>query len=144
MRPHAARSPMKVKSKVFSVLNEAPRHEDVWGLDVWLHYSWPQHYIEVSDQLHAPAASSPSTHCIGGWVVTGLDTVESRKISCPFRVSNTGRPPIRRRCIDWAILAPSDSHVGNNLLSNILSGDKCTLYSGCDWFESWPGHWLCW
>jgi hypothetical protein len=39
--------------------------------------------MEVSDQLHAPAALSgeraPSTHRIRGWVGPGLDKVEKRK-----------------------------------------------------------------
>jgi hypothetical protein len=26
------------------------------GIEVYLHYSWPQHYMEVIDQLHASAA----------------------------------------------------------------------------------------
>jgi hypothetical protein len=36
--------------------------------------------------------SAPGTHCIGGWVgpTAGLDTVEKRKISCPYRESDPG------------------------------------------------------
>jgi hypothetical protein len=33
---------------------------------------------------------------------TGLDAVEKRKISCPFRESNPGRPT--RRYIDWYVM----------------------------------------
>lgn len=28
------------------------------GMEVWLHYSWPQHYIQASEQLHAPPSLS--------------------------------------------------------------------------------------
>jgi hypothetical protein len=47
--------------------------------------SWPRHKLEVSGQLHAPAAlppgKTPGTHWIGGWVGhrVGLDDVEMRK-----------------------------------------------------------------
>jgi hypothetical protein len=42
--------------------------------------------MEVSGELHA--------HFTGGWVGprAGLDTVEKRKVFCPFRESNPGRP----------------------------------------------------
>jgi hypothetical protein len=35
----------------------------------------------VSGQLHAPAAFTPGTHCIGGWVDlrAGVDDVKKRK-----------------------------------------------------------------
>jgi hypothetical protein len=45
-------------------------------------FSWPQHWLEVNVQLHAPAALPiPGTHWIGGWVDlrAGLDDVEKRK-----------------------------------------------------------------
>jgi hypothetical protein len=55
--------------------------------------------MEVSGQLHVPAALPPVPHWIGGWVGprVGLDAVEKRKI-LPYRESNPGRPA--RRCID--------------------------------------------
>jgi len=47
----------KGNGKVVTVLNEVPRHEDVCGVQVY---------------LHAPASllsgdRVPATHCIGGW-----------------------------------------------------------------------------
>jgi len=75
-------------------------------------HSEPQHLIEASGQLHAPAALPPgknsSTKWAGGWVSTraGLDNLEERKIgflcqksihkytSCPARSLATYR---RRR-----------------------------------------------
>jgi len=44
--------------------------------------------MNVSGQLHAPAA--PRTHWIGGWVSprTGLDEVVKRKLLSPCRDSN--------------------------------------------------------
>jgi hypothetical protein len=52
----------------------------------------------LDGQLHAPAASphrqSPGPHLTGGWMGSraGLDAVEKRKISYPYRESNLGRP----------------------------------------------------
>jgi hypothetical protein len=37
----------------------ALRHEDVWGVEVYLHHSRPRRYMEVGGQLHAPANLSP-------------------------------------------------------------------------------------
>jgi hypothetical protein len=48
-------------------------------------FSWPRHYLEMSGQLHAPAAlppgKNPGTHCIGGWVDSraGLDDLKKWK-----------------------------------------------------------------
>jgi hypothetical protein len=52
--------------------------------------------MEVSVQLHAPAALPPDAHWIGGWFGprVGLDAVERRKtLHC--RESNPGRPARR-------------------------------------------------
>jgi hypothetical protein len=52
----------------------------------------------VSGQRHAPAALYPRekdpTHYTGGWVGhrAGLDAGTRRKILCPCRGSNPGRP----------------------------------------------------
>jgi hypothetical protein len=63
--------------------------------------SWPQHYIGVSGQCHAPAMPrftprerTPSTHWIGGWMGprASLDAEAQRKILCPCRGSNPGHP----------------------------------------------------
>jgi len=54
--------------------------------------------MEMSDQLHAPAAlpteKASSTHWEGGWVDLrqGLNAVAKRKIPCPCQKSNPGRP----------------------------------------------------
>jgi len=55
--------------------------------------------MKVSCQLHVPAAlfqgRTPSTHWIGGWVDprNSLEAEAKRKkIPCPFRESNSGRP----------------------------------------------------
>jgi hypothetical protein len=51
--------------------------------------------MDESGQLHSPCSftpreAAPRIHCIGGWVGTGagLDDVEKRKISCPYREWN--------------------------------------------------------
>jgi hypothetical protein len=71
--------------------------------------------MEVSGQLHAPAALSPkerapSTHWIGGWVGPRavLDAVVKRKIISPCRESNPRTPIVQlvaQRYTDWAIMA---------------------------------------
>jgi hypothetical protein len=63
--------------------------------------------MEVSGQLHAPAALPPG---IGGWVGprAGLDAVLKRKIPSPCRKSNPNHPivqPIASRYTDRAIPA---------------------------------------
>jgi hypothetical protein len=42
-------------------------------VEIWLQYSWPRHLVDVSGQLHAPAALphgeiARGTNCIGGGV----------------------------------------------------------------------------
>jgi hypothetical protein len=68
------------------------------GVEVQIHNSWRRHQIDVSGELHAPAALFPreiayGIHSIGGWVGprVGLDAVENRKIF-PWRESNPCRP----------------------------------------------------
>jgi hypothetical protein len=58
-------------------------------------FSWPRYWLEVSGQLHAPAAlapeKSPGTHFIGGWVDprAGLDDMEKWKF---FTLPGLGTP----------------------------------------------------
>jgi hypothetical protein len=66
--------------------------------------------MEVSGQLHAPAAlppreRAPGTHWIGGWMgpTAVLDTVVKRKIPSPRRESNLRTPivqPVTQRYTD--------------------------------------------
>jgi len=42
--------------KTYLALNHAPRHEDIWGVKVYIHALTSALVIEVSDQLHSPAA----------------------------------------------------------------------------------------
>jgi hypothetical protein len=73
--------------------------------------------MEVSGQLHYPAALSPrerapGTRWIGGWVCPRavLDAVVKRKIPSPRRKSNPRTPivqPVAQRYTDWAITARS-------------------------------------
>jgi hypothetical protein len=77
-------------------------------------FSWPRHYLEVSGQLHAPAAlppgKSPGTHFIGGWVdpTAGLDDMEKWKL---FTLPGLELPlplvvkPVASLYSDWAIPA---------------------------------------
>jgi hypothetical protein len=72
--------------------------------------------MEVSGQLHAPAALPPGKEPpvpfgIGGWVGprTVLNAVVKRKIPSPRRESNPRTPivqPVAQRYTDWAITAP--------------------------------------
>jgi hypothetical protein len=66
--------------------------------------------MEVSDQLHAPAALPPGTHWIGAWVGPRAvqDAVVERKIPSPRREWNPKTPivqPAAQRYTDWAITA---------------------------------------
>jgi hypothetical protein len=71
-------------------------------------FSWPWHYLEVSGQLHVPAALPPGKeHWIGGWVGprAGLDDVRREK-SWPYRDSNPDSSdvkPLASRYTDYAI-----------------------------------------
>jgi hypothetical protein len=70
--------------------------------------------MEMSGQLHAPAAlppgKSPFVHWIGGWVVPRavLDAVVKRKILSPHRETNPRTlnvQPVAQRYTDCAITA---------------------------------------
>jgi hypothetical protein len=71
--------------------------------------------MEVSGQLHAPAAFTPTgrapgTHWIGDWVGPKaiLDAVVKRKIPSPRRESKPRTPivqPVAQRYTDWTIAA---------------------------------------
>jgi hypothetical protein len=53
-----------------------------------------QWVVSYTPQLLYPKESARGTRLTGGWVglTPGLDAVEWRKISCPYRESNLGRP----------------------------------------------------
>jgi hypothetical protein len=88
-------------------------------------FSWPRHWLEVSGQLHAPAAlrpgkEPPGTHCIGGWVDPRpvLDQVEERKF-LTLRDSNADLSvvqPVASRYTNYDI-SPTEYIVGmqNNI-----------------------------
>jgi hypothetical protein len=69
--------------------------------------------MEVSGQLHAPAAlppgKAPGARWVGGWVGPRCrqDTVEKVKISCPSRKSSPGRPACTRRYNELFRLQPN-------------------------------------
>jgi hypothetical protein len=77
-------------------------------------FSWPRHELEVSGQLHAPAAlpreRAPGTHFIGSWVDprAGLEDMEKWKL---LTLQGLELPPpmvvqsVASRYIDWAIPA---------------------------------------
>jgi hypothetical protein len=104
----------KGKSKVFPVLNWAPRHEGVLG--EWM-YSYTHSLTSALDGGEW-SASRPGhftsrervagTHWIGGWVGPRavLDAVVKRKIPSHRRESNPRTPivqPVAQRYTDWAI-----------------------------------------
>jgi hypothetical protein len=74
------------------------------GVELQLHHSLTLHLMEVSGQLHAPAAlpsgetaSAAHYSYVEGWVGPGtrLYFIEKRRISCPCRHPNPGRPARR-------------------------------------------------
>jgi hypothetical protein len=92
--------PEVMKAELFlRCVNEAPRLEDVLGSrDIAPPFvssalggdefstSRPRRFI--------PGERAPDAQWIQGWVgpIVGLDAIEKRKKSCPFRESNPGRP----------------------------------------------------
>jgi hypothetical protein len=93
------------------MLNSAPRHEKLLGVEV-------QHHAFLTSTLEGgecsasrpgrftPGETSPRTHWIEGWVGprAGQDAVEKRKIPSPCRESNSRTPtvqPIVSRNNDW-------------------------------------------
>jgi hypothetical protein len=87
---------------------------------IYLDNRWRWMFIFTPRPLYAKERA-PDTNWIGGWVGprAGLDAVEWRKIVCPCRESNPGRPA--RRYTYWAILAPHILHIPGwkRLISNI-------------------------
>jgi hypothetical protein len=70
--------------------------------------------MEVSGQLHAPAALPPVPIGAGDWVGprAGLDAVAKRKFLGPCREPNPGRSARNQVAIpDWAIPTPRKTHV---------------------------------
>jgi hypothetical protein len=132
---------VKDKGKVVPVHNKAPRQEDVLG--EWRYsstHSWPRHYMEVSGQVHGPAAlppgNAPGTHWIGGWVGPRaiLDAVVKRKIPNPRRESNPTTPiiqPVAQRYTDWAITAL------HTRVYPKISG-LAAWRGNCKWYSSLP------
>jgi hypothetical protein len=59
------------------------------GVEVQLHHSKPQHYVEVSSQTN-PRETASSAHCTEGWQgpKTSRDTMQRIKISCPARIEH--------------------------------------------------------
>jgi hypothetical protein len=92
--------------------------------------------MEVSGQLHAPAAlppreRAPGTHWIGGWVGPRAvpDVVVKRKIPSPRRESNPRTPivqPVAECYTDWAITADHKEQSREKFCSsNNLLALKC-------------------
>jgi hypothetical protein len=88
-------------------------------------FSWPRHWLEVSSQLHAPAAlpqekdpPPPDTHWIGSWVDprTGLDDVEERKfLTLPgLELRSLGRP-VRTQSLN-RVCYPGSDYICNKKL----------------------------
>jgi hypothetical protein len=82
-------NPQNVKAKFFLCLI---KHNNIRRIWEWRHsstHSQPRYYMEVSCQLHVPAAAlpekEPGIRWIGGWVGprAGLDAVAKRKIPVP-------------------------------------------------------------
>jgi hypothetical protein len=49
-------APSCIKCKAVPLCNQVPCHEDVWGVEVLLHAFLTSTLVEVSGQLHTPAA----------------------------------------------------------------------------------------
>jgi hypothetical protein len=94
--------------------------------------------MEVSGQLHAPAAlppgkEAPSTPWTGGWVGPRavLDVVVKRKIPSPRRKSNPRTPivqPVDQRYADWTI---------TDVLTKYKDNFTYTMTAVVDWQGNW-------
>jgi hypothetical protein len=99
--------------------------------------------MEVSDQLHAPAAlppgkEHPGTHRIEGWVGPRavLDAVVKRKINSPRQKSNPRTPIIQpgaQRYTDWAVTAHFSSFLGPNILLSTPCLQTFQIYITFGW-----------
>jgi hypothetical protein len=94
--------PIMLKVKLSLSLNKHHAMKEYWrsgGITPLI--LWPRHYMEMSGQLHAPAAlpqeRTPGTNWIGGWVGprAALDAVVKRKIPSPGRESNPRTPIVQ-------------------------------------------------
>jgi hypothetical protein len=81
--------------------NYAPRHEDIWRVDVYIHIFLTSALVgsewSISHPCRfTPEERAPGTRWIGGWVgpTAGLDDVEKRKfLTLPgFELRPLGRP----------------------------------------------------
>jgi hypothetical protein len=79
------------------------------GVKIKLHHSWPRHWVEVSGQLHAPAALSTwqkppvLIRQEAGWAPQPIWTLWRREKSCTAEKRTQVIQPVARRCTDWAI-----------------------------------------
>jgi hypothetical protein len=74
----------KIKVMSLCFINQASRHEDEWGVQLYFHHSWPRNQMEVTDQPNIPAALTLGKQLPVpiGWVDPrdSLDAVNNRKI----------------------------------------------------------------
>jgi hypothetical protein len=100
------------------------------GVKVWHSGSWPRYYMEVSGQLHGPAALTPGKATPLPWGPAGwvrpradLDAMQQRTISC--RESNTGSwassPALYR--LSYPGYRP------RNIVYNIQTYKACTVFA---------------
>jgi hypothetical protein len=64
------------------------------GVEVQLQHSRPRQQTRDEWSASRPCRFTPGIHWIGGWMgpTVGLEVVENRKISCPWRETKPGRP----------------------------------------------------
>jgi hypothetical protein len=60
--------------------------------------------MEISGQLHAPAALHPGTHWMGGSQCRSARCGEEKNVALP----GIEPGPVARRYTDWAILTPGN------------------------------------
>jgi hypothetical protein len=97
-------------------------------------FSWPRYYLEVSGELHAPAALprgiAPGTHWLGGCVNprAGLDDVKKRKfLALPgLELRPLGRPA--SSYTDYAIPAPWNWNVRKYNLMSYLTWVRLLVF----------------
>jgi hypothetical protein len=112
---------------------------------VYLHHSWPRHWMKVNGRLHARAAlprkKSTSTQSIGGWVDprAGLDVVMKGKIFLLPGILTPFIQPVACRYTDWAIPAQF-LHPTIPIFSRISTFKRASWIKQCFVLDSWPFH----
>jgi hypothetical protein len=128
------------KTKVKFTCSQLIKH---YAMCEWMHSSafWPRHWIEVSVQLHVPAALPPgreslSTHWIGGWVDPRADLERREWLTLPGLELRLLDGPTHSQSL-YRLRYQGSSYAGF-IYYNTLSYSYVKIYFSCTFFF-WGG-----